>query len=148
MKTAARTACRHIMVINDTVAILDLFRSLLEEEGYQVTTDGFSVEGGELLQRVQAVAPDLIVLDLIIQQEERGWQFLQLLKMDRTTQTIPIVVCTAAAKLVEELQVHLDTMGVRTVLKPFAIDAVLDALGQLLPDVSGGEAHDGAERGR
>ena len=112
METAARTAaCRHIMVINDTVAILDLLRSLLEEEGYQVTTDGFSVEGGELLQRVKAAAPDLIVLDLIIQQEGRGWQFLQLLKMDRTTQTIPVVVCTAAAKLVEELQVHSRRWG-------------------------------------
>jgi CheY-like chemotaxis protein len=116
---------KHIFVINDTVAILDLFRELLEEEGYRVTTDGFSVELLEMLGRVKADRPDLLVLDFIIQDEGRGWQFLQLLKMDRATADIPVIVCTAAVKLVEELQMHLDTMGVSVVLKPFDIEHLL-----------------------
>jgi CheY-like chemotaxis protein len=116
---------KHIFVINDTVAILDLFRELLEEEGYRVTTDGFSVELLEMLGRVKADRPDLLVLDFIIQDEGRGWQFLQLLKMDRATADIPVIVCTAAVKLVEELQRHLDTMGVSVVLKPFDIEHLL-----------------------
>ncbi|MCA9880274.1 MAG: response regulator, partial [Thermomicrobiales bacterium] len=118
----AQTTPRHIFVINDTVAILELFRTLLEDEGFQVTTDGFSVELLEMLDRVKAAQPDLIVLDFIILDEGKGWQFLQLLKMDRATKTIPVIACTAAARLVEELQMHLDTMGVAVVLKPFDID--------------------------
>jgi CheY-like chemotaxis protein len=113
---------KHIFVINDTVAILELFTALLEDEGYRVSTDMFSVQMLELLGRVKADRPDLLVLDFVIQDEGKGWQFLQLLKMDPDTRDIPVIVCTAAAKLVEELQTHLDTMGVGVVLKPFDID--------------------------
>jgi CheY-like chemotaxis protein len=119
---------KHIFVINDTVAILELFTSLLEEEGYRVTTDGFSVEMVEMLERVKNERPDLIVLDFVILDEGKGWQFLQMLKMDRETRDIPVVACTAASKLVEEQQTHLDTMGVQVVLKPFDIDRLLAAI--------------------
>lgn len=124
-KANARAEPKHVFVINDTVAILELFRAMLEDEGYRVTTDGFSVELVEMLGRVKDVKPDLIVLDFIILDEGKGWQFLQLLKMDREARRIPVIVCTAAAKLVEELQVHLDMMGVVVVLKPFDIDHML-----------------------
>ncbi len=116
---------KHIFVINDTIAILELFTALLEDEGYRVTTDGFSIEMVELLSRVKADRPDLLVLDFLIQDEGKGWQFLQMLRMDRETRDIPVVVCTAAVKLVEDLQTHLDAMGVGVVLKPFDIDNLL-----------------------
>ncbi len=116
---------KHILVVNDTVGILELFRALLEEEGYRVTTDDFSIDLLPMLDRVKETQPDLIVLDLIVLDEGKGWQFLQMLKMDRGTRDIPVIACTAAAKLVEELHVHLDIMGVAVVLKPFDIDHVL-----------------------
>jgi CheY-like chemotaxis protein len=122
---------KHIFVINDTVAILELFRSILEDEGFQVSTDGFSVELVEMLERVGAISPDLIILDFVILDEGKGWQFLQLLKMDQATKNIPVIVCTAAAKLVEELQTHLDAMGVVVVLKPFDIDHLLDEVAKV-----------------
>ena len=116
---------KHIFVINDTIAILELFTALLEDEGYRVSTDGFTIEMVELLRRVKADRPDLLVLDFLIQDEGKGWQFLQMLRMDRETRDIPVVVCTAAVKLVEDLQPHLDAMGVGVVLKPFDIDHLL-----------------------
>jgi putative two-component system response regulator len=122
---------KHILVINDTVAILELFTTLLEEEGYRVTTDGFSVEMIEMLNRVKNDPPDLIVLDFVILDEGKGWQFLQLLKMDRETRDIPVIVCTAAAKMVEELQVHLDDKTVAVILKPFDIDDLLAKIAQV-----------------
>ena len=123
---------KHILVINDTVAILELFRTLLEEEGYRVSTDDFSVDMLPMLERVKADLPDLIVLDFIVMDEGKGWQFLQVLKMDRQTRAIPVVACTAAAKMAEELHVHLDDMGVGVVLKPFDIDIVLAEIGRKL----------------
>jgi CheY-like chemotaxis protein len=122
---------KHIFVINDTIAILELFTALLEDEGYRVTTDGFSIEMVELLSRVKADRPDLLVLDFLIQDEGKGWQFLQMLKMDRDTRDLPVVVCTAAVKLVEDLQTHLDAMGVGVVLKPFDIDHLLAEIDQM-----------------
>lgn len=128
MERAGEPGKKHIFVINDTTAILELFRDLLHDEGYRVTTDGFSVEMIEMLARIRAEQPDLIVLDFVILDEGKGWQFLQLLKMDRETRDIPVIVCTAASKLVEELQTHLDDMGVSVVLKPFDIDRLLNEI--------------------
>jgi CheY-like chemotaxis protein len=130
--TKADAAPRHILVINDTVAILELFRTLLEDEGYRVTTDDFSIDMLAMLDRVKAERPDLIVLDFIVGDEGKGWQFLQMLKMDRATRDIPVIVCTAAAKLVAELQAHLDVMGVAVVLKPFDIDIILAEIARKL----------------
>ncbi len=124
---------RHILVINDNVGILELFQAMLEDEGYRVTTDGFTVEMLEMLERVKDEQPDLIVLDFIVLDEGKGWQFLQMLKMERKTRHIPVIACTAAAKMVEELQVHLDDMGVKVVLKPFDIDNLLAAIDKALP---------------
>jgi CheY-like chemotaxis protein len=125
---------KHILVVNDTVAILDLFTVLLEDEGYRVSTDGFSVELGEMLARIREMQPDLVVLDLVIMEEGKGWQLLQLLRMDRETRNIPVIVCTAAQRLVDDLQTHLDTMKVSVVLKPFAIDHLLAVICKCLGD--------------
>jgi len=123
---------KHIFVINDTVAILELFRELLTGEGDRVTTDGFTVALDAMLDRVREELPDLIVLDFIILDERRGWQFLEALKLDRVTREIPVIVCTAAVQMVEELQTHRDTMGVSVVLKPFDIDTLLAEIGKKL----------------
>ena len=130
--TYAELPPTHILVINDTVAILELFRTLLEEEGYRVSTDDFSVDMLLMLGRVKADLPDLIVLDFIIMDEGKGWQFLQVLKMDRETRAIPVIACTAAAKMAEELHTHLDDMGVAVVLKPFDIEQVLAEIARKL----------------
>jgi CheY-like chemotaxis protein len=123
---------QHILVVNDTVAILDLFTALLEDEGYQVSTDGFSIELGEMLRRIREMQPDLIVLDLVIMEEGKGWQLLQLLRMERETRDIPVIICTAASRLVDDLQTHLDTMKVSVVLKPFDIDHLLSVMSKAL----------------
>ena len=128
MGTRARP--RHVFVINDTPAILDLFRDLLGEAGYRVTLDSFSLRLEEELAQIKAAAPDVVVLDFIVGGEGTGWQLLQLLKMDRETRGIPVIVCTAAVRQVEELRAHLDAMGVSLVLKPFDIDHMLAEIEQ------------------
>jgi CheY-like chemotaxis protein len=113
---------RHVLVVNDTVEILDLFRELLEEEGYRVSLYSFAFRD---LAEIKADRPDLIILDFIIGGEDHGWQLLQKLKMDRETATIPVIVCTAAVRLVRDLEGHLKEKGVSVVLKPFDIDDLL-----------------------
>ena len=87
------SAC--VLVINDTQEILDLFRELLEGEGYQVDTFTYGIRDMEEVKRIN---PQLIILDYLIGAEETGWQMLQKLKMTRATAGIPIIVCTAALK--------------------------------------------------
>ena len=117
---------KHIYVINDEATLLSLLRELLEEEGYRATLETFDPSGIEgQLQRLREVQPDLVVLDFLIGGEPLGWQFLQALRLQREMETLPVVVCTAAANTVKELGAHLTEKCIGVVLKPFAIDDLL-----------------------
>lgn len=121
-------ARKHILVVNDDPAILELFKELLEEDGYKVTLDKFDRQTGDLLDNIRDLQPDLVIMDFIIGGEASGWQLLQVTKMERATRDIPVIVCTAAIKQVTELSVHLDEMGVHVVIKPFDIDNLLGVI--------------------
>lgn len=124
---------KHILVINDTQEILDLFREILEEEGYRVSlySSGFND-----IREIAARAPDLVVLDLMIGGESKGWQMLQKMKMTRETADIPVVVCTAAVSLARDLEGHLRTKHVGLVLKPFDIDEFIAEVRQYVDPAS------------
>jgi len=111
-----------ILVINDTQEILDLFRVLLEEEGFEVVLSGFPFQQ---VSEIEQIGPDLIILDIIFGDEKTGWQMLQLLKMKRSTASIPVIVCTAALNAVREQEGYLVSQGVHVVYKPFDIDHIL-----------------------
>lgn len=113
----------HVVVVNDTQEILDLFREILEEEGYRVSLYSFAFND---INEMVELAPDLVILDFMIGGESHGWQLLQKMKMDRRTAEMPVVVCTAALQLMRELEGHLRSKGVGIVLKPFDIDDLLE----------------------
>ena len=125
----------HVVVINDEQDLLGLFRELLEEEGYRVSTLTYPTAD---LADLQVLAPDLLVLDMMFGGEDRGWQFLQQLRLDRATAALPVVVCTAAYRLVREVQDYLTGMGIGVVLKPFDIDPFLAEVRRRLEGGRGG----------
>ena len=116
----------HILVVNDTQEILELFDEILSGMGFEVVLMSYAPRE---LARIREVAPDLIVLDFLMGERElQGWQLLQKLKMDRSLDSIPVVVCTAAVKAVSEQQGYLTEQGVQVVLKPFNVDQLEDAV--------------------
>jgi len=87
---------------------------------------------GDKLRDVAQAQPDLIVLDFIIGGEPLGWQLLQALRMYRPTAGIPIVVCTAAVKLVTDQEGYLDDQRIGVVRKPFDLDHRLSEIARAL----------------
>ena len=81
------------------VEILELFRMLLEEEGYEVVLAGFPIQQ---IGDIEKIKPDLIILDLVFGDQKSGWQMLQMLRMQRSTASTPVIICTAALDLVRE----------------------------------------------
>lgn len=115
-----------VLVVNDTQEILELFDEILSAMGFEVVLMSYAPRE---LDRIRSVAPDLIILDFLLGDRELlGWQLLQKLKMDRRTDSIPIVVCTAAVNTVAEQQGYLTEQGVTVVLKPFNVDQLEDAV--------------------
>ena len=114
-----------IMVVDDTQEILELFREILTDEGFEVLLYSYGIQD---MSEVERAKPDLIILDHIMGGEAVGWQMLQKLKMRRSTANIPVVVCTAAVKAVQEMEGYLKAKGVGLVLKPFDIEDLLEAV--------------------
>ena len=118
-----------ILVVNDTQEILELFRMILEGEGYEVILSGFPIQQ---IQDVEEINPDLIILDFVFGDQKVGWQMLQMLKMQRSTETIPVIVCTAAIDMVREQEGYLVSQGVHVIYKPFDIDHLVTSVKQQL----------------
>ena len=120
----------HVLIINDTQEILDLMAELLEEEGYRVTTSLALLD----LAKVKALAPDVIVQDLLFEgTQELGWKFLTLVRLDPALARVPLILCTAAVRTVNdpEMAEQLNRQGIRVVLKPFTIDDLLTTLSEV-----------------
>ena len=127
---------KHILVVNDTEEILDLFRDIVEGLGHQMTAWSFSPDD---LAKVTDVAPDLVVLDLMLGPTElQGWALLQKIRMSPATESIPVIVCTAATNWVHEQEGWLAANAVKVVLKPFKVGHLEHAIGQALelPEVT------------
>ena len=124
---------KRILVINDTQEILELFRLLLEEEGYEVILSGVPLQKAAEAEQIH---PNLIILDVIFRQEKIGWQMIEMLRMKRTTTSIPIIICTAALNDVQEQEGYLNSQGIRIVYKPFDIDLLLDTVKTALATAS------------
>ena len=82
-----------ILVVDDNDAGLLLARSVLELNGFRVDSAG-SLK--EVLERLNAGRPDLILMDIQLPGED-GLAVTRLLKADPATASIPIVALTAHA---------------------------------------------------
>jgi CheY-like chemotaxis protein len=120
-----------VVVVNDTQEILELFREVLESEGYEVVL--FSYAPHEVTE-IEHARPDLIILDVIFGRDTVGWQLLDKLKLHRPTANIPVVICTVAADAVRQMEGHLKAMGVGVVLKPFDIEVLLSTIRTTIQD--------------
>lgn len=121
---------KHIMVINDTEEILELFRQILHEEaGYDVTLASYEPQ---LLPHIKEAKPDLIISDHVFGEEKAGWQLIQKLKMDRETAHIAAIVCSGAVKELREIEGYLTMKNIGVLYKPFDIDELLNLVGKKL----------------
>jgi CheY-like chemotaxis protein len=111
-------ASKHVLVVNDTEEIIELFRDIIEQMGHRVSATTYAPED---LAEVRKVNPDLVIMDLVMDGERYGWQLTQKIRMSRDLEAIPIIICTAATDVVREQEGWLTANGVKVVLKPFTV---------------------------
>jgi CheY-like chemotaxis protein len=117
-----------IMVVNDSMEFLQLMEELLVGEGYEVSL----VEtGAGTRAAARQIRPDLLILDVRLP-DMSGFEVLNLLRLDPETQSIPILLCTAAVRDVQAQQEVLQERGVPVLFKPFDLDDLLGAIQEIL----------------
>lgn len=117
-----------IVVINDSPELLELAELLLTDEDYDVKV---ALAGRGALDLIRTTRPDLVVLDIRLP-DVSGWDILQALKLDPQTGSIPVLVCSAAVQELRSLEGQLARMGVDVLIKPFAIDTLLNKVRHLI----------------
>ena len=81
----------HILVVDDRPSSLKILTSMLSTNGYRVRP---AASGESALKAVQAVVPDLILLDVSMPGMD-GYQVCQRLKMSERTRDIPVIFISA-----------------------------------------------------
>ncbi len=116
---------RHVLVIDDDANTRELYRDVLEEDGYRatlLTTPDLEPEA------VITLAPELIVLDLRFRHEADGVHFLERLKGDPTTRPIPVLVCSGDHHRLDDLYERLAAWDCGVLPKPFGLEKFLAAI--------------------
>jgi two-component system response regulator MprA len=129
----------HILVVDDDPAVRASLRRALRLEGYSV---GLAGDGAEALAAVDADAPDVIVLDLMMPPPD-GLEVCRRLR--RAGNRTPILMLTAREAVGNRVE-GLDAGADDYVVKPFALAELLARLQALLrrPTASNGTGQGGA----
>jgi CheY-like chemotaxis protein len=112
-----------IAVVNDDSAFLHLMHQLLTDEGYETI---LHTVGSTAYEMIKERKPDLVVLDIRMDEPGAGWLVLDLMRLDPETASIPVIVCTADALQLREKQDQLAKYNASSLEKPFELQDLLD----------------------
>src|SRR5215472_6106878 len=82
---------KKILVVEDDAELVELLSYQLKRAGFAI---GTATDGIEALKKARTVAPDLILLDLMLPELD-GFAVCEILRHDPVTASVPIIMLTA-----------------------------------------------------
>lgn len=116
-----------ILAVDDTPQNLDLLTRRLQSQGYEVAT---AADGEEALTRVAELAPDLVLLDVMMPKLD-GIETVRRLKADAAHRHIPVILVTAKSDPRDVVE-GLDAGGDDYLTKPIDHAALLARVRSML----------------
>jgi CheY-like chemotaxis protein len=110
-----------ILVFDDDEDILEVFRWLLDAEGYEVHAHPAILQDPVDVEQLE---PDLVILDLVMGDYKEGLLMLERMKQYPPTASIPVILCTAMLNGIPEGYAFLQ--NVLLVEKPFDVEEFLE----------------------
>jgi adenylate cyclase len=116
-----------ILVADDNAANLDILRTRLTKQGYDIVT---ATDGEEALDSARRELPDLILLDVMMPKRD-GFEVCRLLKADDSLPFMPIILVTAKSD-VRDIVAGLECGGDEYLTKPVDHAALLARVKSIL----------------
>jgi len=85
-----------ILVIDDDIDLVEVLRIVLEKEGYAVLD---AQDGERGIKMVREHKPDLIILDVMMNTEDEGFDVATRLDADPQLKQIPVIMLTAVGQM-------------------------------------------------
>lgn len=109
---------KHILIIDDNEPICELMQVVMEMQGYQTT---IRMTGRDALPFIEKLCPDLILLDVMLDQGIDGRDICNAIKQSSSgVKEIPVVMVSATHNLQDAL--HCMCQPDDFISKPFDID--------------------------
>jgi adenylate cyclase len=116
-----------ILAVDDVPTNLEILKVRLEAHGYEVVT---AADGEEALARARELAPDLVLLDIMMPKLD-GISVLKQLKQEAGERFVPVILVTAKADT-RDIVAGLEAGGEDYITKPFEQAALLARVRSLL----------------
>jgi CheY-like chemotaxis protein len=116
---------KHVMVVNDHPEFLALLAEFLDEEGYEVSA---LPKHQGAFDQIKESKPDVVICDLIFDNIPMGWALLDMLYLDPETRIIPVILCSAATRQIQDAVPSLAGKGIMWLEKPFELEKLLELL--------------------
>lgn len=115
-----------VLLIEDEPNIIEAIRFILSRDGWQVETHG---DGADAVEVVRRVAPDVLVLDVMLPGRS-GFDILHDLRGAAETNDLPVLMLTARSQA-RDRDMAMAGGASRFLAKPFANTEVLNAVRDL-----------------
>ena len=120
-----------ILIIEDSRMIYEQLKTQLTAQGYKCVTVTDGLEG---LKTAKKIAPDLIVLDVMLP-SMNGFKICRLLKFDKRYLNTPIIMLTSRSENADR-KLGISTGADVYMTKPFEFENLLTEIRRLLRDKS------------
>jgi len=104
-----------ILVVDDEPSIVRLMEFILARQGHEML---IAVNGEEAVEKIQALKPDLILLDIMMPRID-GYEVARLVRANPETATLPIIMLSAKAQE-EDIRKGMDVGVNEYITKPFS----------------------------
>jgi CheY-like chemotaxis protein len=118
-----------ILVADDSPTIVEIMKFMLSSMGFEVEV---ATDGIEAIERTYAVHPDLILLDIEMP-KMNGYQVCRLIKADRATSHIPVLILTSRDQASDRFW-GLATGADEYVVKDLEDETLFDRIQRLLDE--------------
>lgn len=123
-------------MVNDDTAFLNLMHELLTDEGYNCF---LHIVGSTAYEKIRDEQPDLVVLDIRMNEPESGWHVLDLMRLDPETREIPVIVCSADSIQLRDKAERLKKHNAVAIEKPFDLQELLENVAAFVGPAPGNE---------
>ena len=124
------TQPKKILVVDDESDVIEWMTVFFEDHGYVTIS---AVNGAEAFARAKSDKPDLMTLDIAMDQES-GMRALKNLQNDEETRDIPIIICTGVSPDLKRFIYRTKVLNSPAAFmeKPIDRDALLSKVRELI----------------
>lgn len=120
---------KHVVAVNSEPDFLEVIRSLLNEERYNVTTTNHV---NTTFEAIVALEPDLVIIDLRFG-NDASWDLFLHLSSDPVTSGVPMIVTSTDEHLLERAtQAQQCSAQFDFLLKPFELEQLVEKVQSLI----------------